>query len=180
MVSSQGSVNPNFGLPGTEWASSGTALAIFRPNRLTQSSESSSGQLDPVSITKLTGKPLMLSPGGAPIKFLGNSRSRGSAETAIGCRQRKLRIASKPGRRVLKCISSFAGLSWLQPAAQTSPSFILPSSEIICWFHGGSQVMRTSASDTPGTRRIFDLASSAMAGPMPQPGAVSVMVTSTR
>jgi hypothetical protein len=66
------------------------------------------------------------------------------------------------------------------PATQISPSFILPSSEIICWVHGGSQVMRTSASDTPGTRRIFDLASSAMAGPMPQPGAVSVMVTSTR
>ena len=44
----------------------------------------------------------------------------------------------------------------------------------------GSQVMRTSALATPGTRRILPLASSAMAGPMPQPGAVSVILTSTR
>ena len=69
-----------------------------------------------------------------------------------------------------------------QPARgqdQIKPSFIFPSSEIIDWFHGGSQVMRTSASLTPGTRRIFDLASSAIAGPMPQPGAVSVMATLT-
>src|SRR5208282_4248283 len=61
----------------------------------------------------------------------------------------------------------------------TRPSFILPSSLIIDWFHGGSHVIRTSASATPGTRRIFPLASSAIAGPIPQPGAVSVIATFT-
>jgi hypothetical protein len=61
----------------------------------------------------------------------------------------------------------------------TRPSFILPSSLIIDWFQGGSQVIRTSASPTPGTRRILPLASSAIAGPIPQPGAVSVMATFT-
>jgi hypothetical protein len=65
------------------------------------------------------------------------------------------------------------------PRPQIRPSFILPSSLIIDWFHGGSQVIRTSARDTPGTRRILLLASSAMAGPMPQPGAVRVIATFT-
>ena len=64
-------------------------------------------------------------------------------------------------------------------APQISPSFILPSSLIIDWFQAGSQVMRTSAAATPGTSRILVLASSAIAGPMPQPGAVNVMATST-
>ena len=36
------------------------------------------------------------------------------------------------------------------------------------WFQGGSQTMLTSASLTPGTRSSWPLASSAMAGPMPQ------------
>jgi hypothetical protein len=39
--------------------------------------------------------------------------------------------------------------------------------------------MRTSASPTPGTRRILPFASSAIAGPMPQPGAVSVIAMFT-
>ena len=62
----------------------------------------------------------------------------------------------------------------------TRPSFIFPSSLIIDWFHGGSHVILTSASPTPGTRRILLLASSAIAGPIPHPGAVSVIATLTR
>jgi hypothetical protein len=48
-----------------------------------------------------------------------------------------------------------AGLASLQ----ISPSFILPASLIMCWFHGGSHTNSTSASSTPGMVKILDLAS---------------------
>ena len=63
---------------------------------------------------------------------------------------------------------------------QISPSFIFPASLIIAWFHGGSHTSSTSASPTPGTPSTFDFASEAITGPMPQPGAVSVILMSTR
>jgi hypothetical protein len=46
-----------------------------------------------------------------------------------------------------------------QLGTQIRPSFILPASLIMCWFHGGSQTNSTSASSTPGMVRILDLAS---------------------
>src|SRR6266576_2937541 len=48
------------------------------------------------------------------------------------------------------------------------------------WFHGGSQTSWTSASSTPSIVKILLWASWAMAGPIPQPGAVNVIFTSTR
>src|SRR5437763_715491 len=65
------------------------------------------------------------------------------------------------------------------PRGYISPSFIFPASLIIAWFHGGSHTSSTSASLTPGTLSTFDFASAAMVGPMPQPGAVRVIFTST-
>ena len=62
---------------------------------------------------------------------------------------------------------------------QISPSFIFPASEIIAWFHAGSHTSSTAASPTPGTLSIFARASAAIVGPMPQPGAVSVIFTFT-
>src|SRR5438477_9776711 len=62
---------------------------------------------------------------------------------------------------------------------QTIPSFIRPASLIMFWFHGGSQTSCTSASSTPSILRILLCASCAMAGPIPQPGAVNVIFTST-
>ena len=59
------------------------------------------------------------------------------------------------------------------------PSFIRPASLIMFWFHGGSQTSWTSASSTPSIVRILLCASCAIAGPIPQPGAVSVIFTST-
>ena len=44
---------------------------------------------------------------------------------------------------------------------------------------GGSQTSWTSADATPGSARIRPRASAAIAGPMPQPGAVSVIFTVT-
>src|SRR5581483_5093921 len=64
--------------------------------------------------------------------------------------------------------------------AQTIPRRSLPSGEIICGVHGGSHTSSTSASATPGSPSSFCRASAAIAVPMPQPGAVSVMRTSTR
>src|ERR1700751_291686 len=64
-------------------------------------------------------------------------------------------------------------------AGEMSPSFILPASLIISWFQGGSHTRSTLASSTPGIAKIFNLASWAMAGPIPQPGAVKVILTST-
>src|SRR5688500_15960479 len=61
----------------------------------------------------------------------------------------------------------------------TIPSFIRPASLIMFWFHGGSQTSWTSASSTPSIVRILLCASCAIAGPIPQPGAVSVIFTST-
>jgi hypothetical protein len=66
---------------------------------------------------------------------------------------------------------------WLH---QISPSFIFPVSLIMCWFQGGSQTNSTDASSTPEIDRILSLASWAMAGPIPHPGAVKVIFTSTR
>src|SRR5437588_9154946 len=62
---------------------------------------------------------------------------------------------------------------------QTIPSFIRPASLIMFWFRGGSQTSWTSASSTPSMLRILLCASCATAGPMPQPGAVKVIFTST-
>src|SRR6202030_2689652 len=62
----------------------------------------------------------------------------------------------------------------------TMPSFIRPASLIMFWFQGGSQTSRTSASSTPSIDKILLCASCAIAGPIPQPGAVSVIFTSTR
>ena len=55
------------------------------------------------------------------------------------------------------------------------PSFIRPASLIMFWFHGGSQTSCTSASSTPSMLRILLWASCAIAGPIPQPGAVRVI-----
>src|SRR4029077_11398472 len=62
---------------------------------------------------------------------------------------------------------------------QIIPSFIRPASLIMFWFHGGSQTNWTSASSTPSILRILLCASWAIAGPIPQPGAVKVIFTST-
>src|SRR6266513_529879 len=62
---------------------------------------------------------------------------------------------------------------------QIMPSFIRPVSLIMFWFHGGSQTSCTSASSTPSMDKILLCASCAIAGPIPQPGAVSVIFTST-
>ena len=59
------------------------------------------------------------------------------------------------------------------------PSTFRPVSEIICGVHCGSHTMCTFADSTVGRVAIFERASSAMTGPMPQPGAVSVIFTST-
>src|SRR2546430_4057838 len=63
---------------------------------------------------------------------------------------------------------------------QIMPSFIRPASLIMSWFHGGSQTSCTSASSMPSMLRILLCASCAIAGPIPQPGAVKVIFTSTR
>src|ERR1043166_744434 len=63
--------------------------------------------------------------------------------------------------------------------AYTIPSFIRPASLIMFWFQGGSQTSWTSASSMPSIVRILLWASCAIAGPMPQPGAVRVIFTST-
>ena len=44
------------------------------------------------------------------------------------------------------------------------PSFILPASVIMCWFHGGSHTSATLASETPGIIRSLLSASAAMLG----------------
>src|SRR5437763_15612437 len=59
------------------------------------------------------------------------------------------------------------------------PSFIRPASLIMLWFHGGSHTSWTSASSTPSIDKILLWASCAIAGPIPQPGAVNVIFTST-
>jgi hypothetical protein len=61
---------------------------------------------------------------------------------------------------------------------QMRPRTIFPSSEIIDWVQAGSQTRFTSAWLKPGTSKTFDFASSAMAGPMPHPGAVKVIAIS--
>src|SRR5207302_8419450 len=63
---------------------------------------------------------------------------------------------------------------------QIIPSFIRPASLIMFWFQGGSQTSCTSASSTPSIVKILLWASCAIAGPIPQPGAVNVIFTSTR
>ncbi len=63
---------------------------------------------------------------------------------------------------------------------QPMPSFCRPSSEIMCGVQGGSQTTRTLASFTSGIERSLSSASPAIAAPMPQPCAVSVIFTSTR
>ena len=51
---------------------------------------------------------------------------------------------------------------------------ILPSSLIIAWFHGGSRAQLHLRLADSGTPKTFCFASAAIAGPIPQPGAVSV------
>jgi signal transduction histidine kinase len=60
-----------------------------------------------------------------------------------------------------------------------TPRIFLPSGLIISALQGGSQTSATSAETTPGTARMRARASAAMAGPIPQPGAVSVIFTVT-
>ncbi len=59
----------------------------------------------------------------------------------------------------------------------SSPRIFRPSAEIICGVHCGSQTMCTFADSTLGSAAIFWRASSAMVGPIPQPGAVKVIFT---
>jgi hypothetical protein len=61
----------------------------------------------------------------------------------------------------------------------SKPSRRRPSAVIMLWCQGGSQTISTEASSTPGRVRIFCWASPAMVAPMPQPGAVRVILTKT-
>src|SRR5216683_2539022 len=63
---------------------------------------------------------------------------------------------------------------------QSSPRRSRPSGEIICGVHGGSHTRSTLASATPGSESSFWRASIAIDAPIPQPCAVSVILTSTR
>ena len=65
-------------------------------------------------------------------------------------------------------------------AAYAKPKIMRASSLIMSLFHGGSQTMLTFASDTDGNASMRQRKSSAIAGPIEQPGAVSVMSASTR
>ena len=60
-----------------------------------------------------------------------------------------------------------------------TPRALRPSGEIICGVQTGSQTMWTLALSTLGSAAILRRASSAITGPIPQPGAVSVIFTST-
>lgn len=111
------------------------------------------------------------------------ARSGGGAMPACAWRHRmRGMVEAAAGGRFRVCRSLFTGegKNRLQAGSYTKPSRIFPSSEIMDWFHGGSHTRRTSAELTPGTSTILLRASSAMAGPMPQPGAVSVINTFTR
>ena len=54
------------------------------------------------------------------------------------------------------------------------------ASDIIALFHGGSNTSSTSASAMVGTRSTLVRTSSTRMSPMPQPGAVRVILTSAR
>jgi hypothetical protein len=62
---------------------------------------------------------------------------------------------------------------------QSMPSFSRASGAIICRFQGGSHTGLTLASEIPAIVINLLLASNAIEAPMPQPGAVSVILTST-
>src|SRR5688572_17847782 len=63
---------------------------------------------------------------------------------------------------------------------QYSPSCRRAASLIMLWCQGGSQTTSTFASSTPSIINNLFCTSCASTGPMPQPGAVSVIFTSAR
>src|ERR1043165_656832 len=62
---------------------------------------------------------------------------------------------------------------------QYSPSCSFAASDIMLRSHTGSKTTSTSALFTPGRVSIFVFTSCARTGPMPQPGAVRVILTFT-
>ena len=120
---------------------------------------------------------------------LGDGR-RGAGDRGEGAVARRLRL----GRRLLLLAWPEESLDVLprlrdglrgagpDPVApdQTIPSLRFPSGVIISALQGGSQTTATSASVTPGSARDLLLRVGGDRGPMPQPGAVSVIFTSTR
>src|SRR4030095_14328111 len=87
------------------------------------------------------------------------------------------RRRERGGRFKVKSFSErgFGGLN----GPQTMPSRCFASSLIILGFHGGAQTRSTVASTTSSRANIRCLASAAIIVPMPQPGAVSVILTAT-
>src|SRR6266850_3573138 len=61
-----------------------------------------------------------------------------------------------------------------------NPSCSLAASVIMPWFQGGSHTNSTATSSTASSPSNLLCTSCASTGPMPQPGAVSVIFTSTR
>src|SRR5438128_11792590 len=60
----------------------------------------------------------------------------------------------------------------------TNPNCSFAASVIIPWFHGGSQTNSTFASSISSTDSSLFCTSCASRGPIPQPGAVTVIFTS--
>jgi len=79
----------------------------------------------------------------------------------------------RPGRGRRRCCSKVY-FGYIIPISRRAASLIISR------FQGGSQTRSTSTSSTPGIVSSFSRASSAIVIPMPQPGAVSVIRTSSR
>jgi len=62
--------------------------------------------------------------------------------------------------------------TYMRPSCSRAASVIMP------WFHGGSQTSSTFTSSMPSRQRSLFCTSCTSTGPMPQPGAVSVIFTS--
>src|SRR5690606_6584494 len=63
---------------------------------------------------------------------------------------------------------------------QNMPVSSRAASDIMCWFHGGSNTSSTSASAMVGISSSASRTSATRMSPMPQPGAVRVMRTLAR
>src|SRR5260370_12875416 len=77
-------------------------------------------------------------------------------------------------RRRLACWRDARALFYIKPSCSLAASVIMP------WFHCGSQTSSTLASSTGSRERSLFCTSCVRTGPMPQPGAVNVIFTSTR
>jgi len=101
----------------------------------------------------------------APARLCVNYLQDDQRHTGIGL----IALAALAGALVLRRV-----------AAPHKPRASAAASDIIERSQGGSNTTSTVASPTSGRASSLSQASSAMASPMPQPGAVSVMVTCTR